>query len=162
MSSLISCPANQLASSLLSSLWKGKGCPAWRQNFSTCRNREQAKLIHRLCFIMRSVRNTYFTVKFRPLNSRGEESSQPLLYPSLLPLRIAFLLATLEKFCSAGRLCTYQIGDCQRQMWRHQRDHQERCLLTDGCTSQYALPDSAFCSQMWAGNKEFKEWTPEK
>lgn len=126
---------------------KRKGCPARRQDFSTCRNREQAKLIHRLCFIMRSMRNTFFTEKFRPLNSRGEESSQPLLYPSLLPLLIAFLLVTLEKFCSAGRPCKYQRGHCQRQTWRHQRDHQKRCLSTEGCTSQLysAWPFSPRC-----------------
>lgn len=157
MSSQFSCPANQLASSLLSPPWNGKGCPAWRQDFSTCRNREPAKLLHRLCFIMRSVRNTYFTEKFRPLNSRGEESSQPSRYPSLLPLLIAFLVVTLEKFCSAGRLCKYQRGHCQRQTWRHQRDHQERFLSTEGCASRYALP-----GLLWAGNKEFKEWTPKK
>lgn len=67
-------------------------------------------------------------------------SSQPVLYISLLPLLIAFLLVTLEKFCSAGRLYKYQRGHGQRQTWRHQRDHQETCLSAEGSTCQYVLP----------------------
>lgn len=154
MSSQISCPANQLASSLLNSPWKGKGCPAWRQDFSTCRNREQAKLIHGLCFIMKSVRNTYFTEKFRPLNSGGEESSQPLLYPSLLPLLIAFFLVTLEKFRK------------NRENTVRGKHGDTREITKKDCSQQrvvnLSMPCLAFWSQMSAGNKEFKEWTPEK
>lgn len=142
MSSWISCPANKLASSLLSSLCKGKGCPGWRQDFSTCRNREQAKLIHRLCFIMRNVRNTYFTEKFRPLNSRGEESSQPLFYPSLLPLLIAFLknsvqlegLANIREETVRGK-----HGDT-REITKKDASQQKAVHL-----SMFSL---AFCSQM--------------
>lgn len=59
-SSQFFCPANQLASSLLSSPWKRRVCPAWRQDFSTCRNREQVKPTHRLFFIVTSCEENLF------------------------------------------------------------------------------------------------------
>lgn len=80
----IFCPANQLASSLLSSLFKWRGCLAWRNDFSACRNREQVKLTRRLCFIITSVGNTYFTKKCRPLNSRGVQAAFTSSIPSPL------------------------------------------------------------------------------
>lgn len=119
---------------------KRKGLPSLEAGFLHLQKQGTSQTHSGAVFHHEKCEKYLFYRKFRPLNSRGEESSQPSLYPSLLPLLIAFLLVTLEKFCSAERLCKYQRGHCQRQTWRHQRDHQERFFSTEGCTSRYALP----------------------
>lgn len=69
----------------------------------------------------------------------GEKSpvSLCLIHPS--SRYTVFLLVTLERYYSTGRLCKHQRGHYQMEIWRHQRDNRERVLSTEGCASQYAL-----------------------
>lgn len=90
---------------------------------------------------MTSVRNSYFTEKFRPVNSRGEESSQPSPYPSLLPLLSPFLLVTLERILFNWK--ALQILD--RNMETGEMAKRESSLQRVMHLSMLCL---AFCSQM--------------